>query len=238
MSGHSKWKTIKHKKALTDSKKSKGFTKVIKEITIAARQGGGDITGNPRLRTLVEKAREINMPLDNVTRAIKKGTGELPGVSYEAGAYEGYGPGGIAILIETLTDNKNKAIAEIRHVFSRHSCNLTETGAINWMFERLGVIRAQDVKLSEDELLEHLLDYDVKDVGKDDGDLEITCNPKALESVKKALQNLGIKVDEAEVEMVAKTPVDLDEKVEERALEFLDAIEELEDVQNVYTNLG
>lgn len=238
MSGHSKWKTIKHKKALTDAKKSKGFTKLIKEITIAARQGGGDATGNPRLRTLLDKAREINMPSDNVTRAIKKGTGELPGVHYEAGAYEGYGPGGIAILIETLTDNKNKAIAEIRHVFARNQCNLAETGAVNWMFERLGVIRAHDVKLSEDELLEHLLDYDVKDVSKDDGDLEITCNPKALELVKKALTQLGIHVDEAEVEMVAKSPVDLDEKVEERALEFLNAIEELEDVQNVYTNLG
>lgn len=238
MSGHSKWKTIKHKKALTDSKKSKGFTKLIKEITIAARIGGGDITGNPRLRTLVEKAREINMPLDNVTRAIKKGTGELPGVQYEAGAYEGYGPGGIAILIETLTDNKNKAIAEIRHVFSRHSCNLAETGAVNWMFERLGVVRTKSMDLSEDDLMEKLLDYDVKDITKDEDGIEITCNPKALEQVKKAMIDLGAQVEEAEVEMVAKSPVEVTPAVEEKALEFLDAIEDLEDVQNVYTNLG
>lgn len=238
MSGHSKWKTIKHKKALTDAKKSKGFTKVIKEITIAARQGGGDITGNPRLRTLVEKAREINMPLDNVTRAIKKGTGELPGVQYEAGAYEGYGPGGIAILIETLTDNKNKAIAEIRHVFSRHACNLAETGAVNWMFERLGVVRTKSMNLSEDDLMEKLLDFDIKDISKDEDGIEITCNPKALEQVKKAMIDLGAQVEEAEVEMVAKTPVEVTPAVEEKALEFLDAIEDLEDVQNVYTNLG
>lgn len=238
MSGHSKWKTIKHKKAATDAKKSKEFTKIIKEITIAARAGGGDPNGNPRLRFLIDKAREINMPSDNVTRAIKKGTGELPGVQYEACTYEGYGPGGIAVLVETLTDNKNKAVSEIRHAFSRNGGTLADAGAVGWMFERLGVIRAENVTQNEDELLEKLLDYDIKDITKDNDSYLITCNPKVLDLVKQTVTDLGAKVSEAEVEWVAKNSMKLSPADEEKAVEFLQAIESLDDTQNVYTNLG
>lgn len=238
MSGHSKWKTIKHKKALTDAKKSKEFTKIIKEITIAARQGGGDPTGNPRLRTLLEKAREINMPVDNAQRAIKKGTGELPGVTYEACMYEGYGPNGVAILVDVLTDNKNKAVSEVRNVFTRNGGRLAEAGAVNWMFERLGVIEMTHPTLTEDQLIEHLMDYDIKDIMQDDNGFHITCNPKIVEQVKQVLVDLGCKVREAEVEWVAKNTVELEAKDEERVFEFLQKIEELEDVQNVYANMA
>lgn len=237
MAGHSKWKSIKHKKAIADSKRSKSFTKLIKEITVAARTGGGDPNGNARLRFLLDKAKEINMPLENAQRAIKKGTGELPGVQYEAYTYEGYGPGGIAVIVEVLTDNKNKAIAELRHVFSRNNGSIGESGAVGWMFERLGVIHAQDGSLSEDQLLEHLLDYDVKDISREDQSWIITCSPKALDPVRQAVLKLGLKVDEAELELVAKNTVNLGESDESKAIEFLQALEDLEDVQNVYSNL-
>ncbi|GAF67456.1 unnamed protein product [marine sediment metagenome] len=238
MSGHSKWKTIKHKKAATDAKRSKEFSKLIKEITVAARTGGGDPSANSRLRTLLDKARMINMPNENAIRAIKKGTGELPGVSYEEFMYEGYGPGGIAVLVETLTDNKNKAVAQLRHAFTKNGGNLAESGAVSWMFERLGVIRIEDTDLNEDELLEKLLDYDIKDIIKDDSSYLIMCNMKSLEKVKQALKRENLNITEADVEWVAKNPHQLDKKNEGKAIDFLQAIEELDDVQNVYTNLG
>lgn len=238
MSGHSKWKTIKHKKAAADAKRSKHFTKLIKEITVAARHGGGDSGGNPRLRFLLDKAKEINMPLENAQRAVKKGTGELPGQQYEGITYEGYGPENVAVIVDVLTDNKNKAIAELRHAFSRNGGRIAETGSVGWMFERLGVINATGGNLSEDELIEKLLDYDIIDTEKVDSTFVIKCNPKALDVVKQAISNLGLKVDEAELEWVAKTPVALSGAEEEKAIAFLDALEELEDVQNVYTNLG
>jgi YebC/PmpR family DNA-binding regulatory protein len=169
MSGHSKWATIKRKKAVEDSKRGKAFTKLIKEITVAARLGGGDPAGNPRLRLLLDKAKEVNMPLENTKRAIKKGTGELAGANaYEESSYEGYGPAGIAIIVETLTDNKNRMASELRHLFSSHGGSLGETGSVNWMFEKLGVIQAEGASLSEDELLEKLLDYDVTNLEKDE----------------------------------------------------------------------
>lgn len=238
MAGHSKWKKIKHKKAIADSKRSKSFTKLIKEITVAARVGGGDPAGNPRLRFLLDKAKEVNLPSENATRAIKKGTGELPGVQYESHTYEGYGPGGIALIVEVLTENKNKAIAELRHVFSRKGGNIGESGVVSWMFDRLGVINAANGNLSEDELIENLIDHDIKDITRDEDTFEITCNPKALDAVKQAVSELGFKIEEAELEWVPRTPVKISESDEEKAVEFLQDVEDLEDVQNVYTNLG
>jgi YebC/PmpR family DNA-binding regulatory protein len=237
MAGHSKWKSIKHKKAIADAKRSKHFTKLIKEITVAARTGGGDPNGNPRLRFLLDKAKEVNMPSENATRAIKKGTGELPGQHYEAYTYEGHGPGGIAVIVEVLTDNKNKAVAELRHVFTRKGGTLGATGSVSWLFERLGVIHAHMSSITEDQLLEQLLEYDIRDISKGDDHFIITCSPRALEHVKQAVARLGLKVDESELELVAKDTVALPEAEEEEAIGFLQALEELDDVQHVYSNL-
>ena len=239
MSGHSKWSTIKHKKAKEDAKRGQAFTKLIKEITVAARHGGGDPDANPRLRTLLEKAREVNMPIDNSTRAIKKGTGELPGVNYEEFIYEGYGPQGIAVIVETLSDNKNRTVASLRHLFSKMGGNLGESGSVNWMFEKLGVIRATAPGVEEEQLLETLLDYDVKDIQQEeDGVFNIMCDSKALDQIKLAVQKAGLKVEESAVEWVAKTNTELDAAGEEKALDFLSALQDDEDVQHVYTNLG
>lgn len=240
MAGHSKWANIKHKKAKEDAARGKAFTKLIKEITVAAREGGGDIhgTGNPRLRTLIEKAKEINMPQENTKRAILKGTGELPGVSYEKYMYEGYGPGGIAVLAEVLTDNKNRAVAELRHVFSKKGGNLAESGAVSWMFEHKGVVKGIDANLSEDDLLEKLIDFDVDDISKHDDLFTITCSIEALNDIKDNLKRDDITVEYAEIEWVAKDPLDLQEDQAEKAMEFLDALDELDDIQNLYTNLG
>lgn len=238
MSGHSKWSTIKHKKAKEDAKRGKSFTKLIKEITVAARLGGGDVEGNPRLRLLLDKAKEINMPLENSQRAIKRGTGELPGVSYERYLYEGYGPANSAVLIEVLTDNKNRAIAELRAVFTRKGGVIAENGAVSWMFDKLGVIRVPLQGLTEDNLIDALLAHEVKDVYQDDGEFVVTCDIKALDEIKQALTTLNIKVESAEIEWVPRSILDIDEAAEEKVYEFLTAIEELEDVQNVYTNIG
>jgi YebC/PmpR family DNA-binding regulatory protein len=237
MAGHSKWKSIKHKKAIADSKRGKAFTKLIKEITIAARSGG-DPAANPRLRSLLEKAKEINMPLENSQRAIKKGTGELPGVTYEQYMYEGYGPGNIAVLIEVLTDNKNRAIAELRALFTRRSAILAESGAVNWMFQKLGVIRVAKHNTTEDFLVETLLAHEVKDIIEEEDVFEITCEPRALEEIKQLLTKLKLTIESAEVEWVAQNKVELAGEIEEKAHEFLSALEDLEDVQNVYTNLA
>src|SRR3989338_8133694 len=180
MSGHSKWANIKHKKAKEDSARGKAFTKLTKEITIVARDAGGDPNGNPRLRTLIEKARRINMPLDNIKRAIQKGTGELPGVSYEQCMYEGYGPGGIAVMIEVMTDNKNRAVGDLRHTFSRKGGSLAEGGAVSWMFSQKGVIKAAGA-VSEDELFEKLLDFEIEDIKKEEDLFFITCDTKSLD---------------------------------------------------------
>lgn len=238
MSGHSKWSTIKRKKAVVDAQRGKAFTKLIKEITVAARVGGGDPGANPRLRTLVEKAKAINMPVDNVSRAIKKGTGELPGQSYEPLTYEGYGPNGIAVIIDTLSDNKNRTVAELRHLFAAKGGNLGETGTVNWMFERMGVISATGTKLTEDDLLEKLFDYEINDIKFDDGYYAIQCSPKSLDQVKQAVEKLGLKVESAEIEWVAKNTVAVSDTESEKSLEFLSALEDHDDVQNVYTNLA
>lgn len=238
MSGHSKWATIKRKKAAVDAKRGKEFTKLIKEITVAARSGG-DPAGNPRLRLLVDKAREINMPQDNITRAIKRGTGEMPGVHYEEQTYEGYGPHGIAIVLDTLTDNKNRTVAELRRLFSVHNGSLVETGAVNWMFSRYGVLDITG-PTSEDHLLELLLKYEIKDI-KDiiyhDGTYTVTCNPKSLERVKQVAVDAGLQVERAETDLVANNYVKLPSGDYAKAEEFLSELEDHDDVQNLYTNL-
>ncbi len=234
MAGHSKWANIKHKKAKEDASRGKAFTKLSKEITVCAKEAG-DVHANPRLRTLVEKARHINMPLENIKRAIQKGTGELPGVSYESQSYEGYGPGGTAVIIEMLTDNKNRAIAELRHVFSRKGGTIGENGSVSWMFNKKGVIKATG-PLSEDALLEVLLDFNVDEITKDEDLCIITCDLKDLENVKTATASSGMKIETAEVEWVAKNKMEISSEDEEKVMEFLSAIDELDDVQNVYSN--
>jgi YebC/PmpR family DNA-binding regulatory protein len=236
MSGHSKWANIKHKKAKEDASRGKAFTKLVKEITICARESG-DVIGNPRLRTLIDKAKQINMPQDNIKRAVQKGTGELPGIAYEKHMYEGYGPGGIAVIVEMLTDNKNRAVAELRHIFSKKGGNLGETGTVNWMFSLKGIIKATGA-LSEDELLETLIDFDVENITKEDDLFIITTELKALENAKKAVTEAGLKVEHSEIEWVAKDSVTPPADQEEKAIEFLQALDELDDIQNVYSNIG
>jgi len=238
MAGHSKWANIKHKKAKEDAARGKSFTKVSKEITIAAKDGGGDPAGNPRLRTLLEKARGINMPNENIKRAIQKGTGELPGVNYEQHMYEGYGPGGIAVIVEVLSDNKNKAIAEMRHIFSKKGGNVAPNGSVSWMFEQKGVIQATGTNQTEDELLEKLLDFEIENIEKQDELFIVTCPMKELATVKSAVTDAGLKVTEAEIEWVAKDMVHPEGEAADKAIEFLQALEELDDIQNVYSNLG
>lgn len=238
MSGHSKWSTIKRKKAVIDASRGKAFTKLIKELTVAARVGGGDPAGNPRLRTLLDKAKAVNMPVENATRAIKKGTGELPGQSYEQITYEGYGPNSIAIIVETLTDNKNRTVAELRHAFSANGGNLGETGSVNWMFEKMGVIRGECKGITEDELLEKLLDFEINDIKIEDNYASIYCSAKSLYQVKTAVETSGIKVENADIEWVAKNKVELTDEQSEKAVEFLEALDDLDDVQNVFTNLA
>lgn len=237
MAGHSKWANIKHKKAKEDSKKSKVYTKIIKEITMVAREGGGNPDMNPRLRLLLEKGKEANMPIENAIRAIKKGTGELPGASYEAYTYEGYGPNGIAVMVEAITDNKNRTIAEFRRLFTENGGTLGETGTVNWMFEKLGAVNAVG-KITEDELLEHLIDYDIKDIQIDENNCTVYCDIKSLESVKSALEKAGLKVESSALEWVAKNTIELPEAKEEKVLEFLSTVQDHEDVENVYTNLS
>lgn len=238
MSGHSKWANIKHKKAKEDAKRGKEFTKLVREITIAAKSGG-DPAGNPRLRHLVDEAKEINMPAENIQRAIKKGTGELPGVTYEAITYEGHGPSGTAIIIEVLTDNKNRVVADLRHIFSRNGGNLAETGSLNWMFERLGIVRAHTpAGLTEDLLFEQLIDFDIKDISIQNGTLTISMPLVSLHEVTEAVKKLNIKIDDSQIEWVAQNFVTLDADAEEKAFNLLEKIEEYDDVQNVYTNIG
>lgn len=238
MAGHSKWKQIKHKKAKTDSARGKQFTKLIKEITIAARQGGGDPAGNARLRTLIEKSKEINMPAENTARAIKKGTGELASAAYERYLYEGYGPGSCAVLVDVLTDNKNKAIAEVRQVFKNKGGTIAESNAVSWMFQKLGVIRIKKDAFTEDSLLELLIEHTIHDISLTEDEYTITCDAKEFDQVKQLLKSAGCTFGEADIEWVAKTEITIPQEDEERAYEFLQGLEDLDDVQNVYTNLA
>ncbi len=237
MAGHSKWANIKHKKAKEDGKKSKVFTKIIKEITVAARESGGNPDMNPRLRLLLEKAREANMPIENSIRAIKKGTGELPGAQYEEYTYEGYAPNGIAVMLDAITDNKNRTVAELRRLFSENNGTLGETGTVGWMFEKLGAVTAQG-KTTEDALLEQLIEYDIKDVQMNDDSCTIYCDIRALESVKNAVEKAGLKIEDSGLEWVAKSTTELSDEQSDKVLEFLSKLQDHEDVENVYTNLG
>lgn len=237
MAGHSKWANIKHKKAKEDAKRGKQFTKLIKEITISAKTGG-DVHVNPRLRQLVEKAKKLNMPGENITRAIKKGTGELPGVAYESIIYEGYGPGGSAIIVEVLTENKNRAVADMRLIFSRNGGHLAETGAVNWLFEKLGVIRAKATEeITEDILFEKLIDLDIHDISIHDDVITITTSLAALHDTTEVVKKMDLHVDDAEIEWIAKNPLTVSSEHEEKTFALLEKLEEHDDVQNVYTNL-
>ncbi|HYA31698.1 MAG TPA: YebC/PmpR family DNA-binding transcriptional regulator [Thermodesulfovibrionales bacterium] len=238
MSGHSKWAQIKHKKAHTDAKKGRVFTQIVKEISVAARLGGGDPDGNPRLRLAIEKAKEVNMPQDNVKRAIMKGTGELPGVSYEEFTYEGYGPAGVAVLIEVLTDNKNRTVPEIRHIMSKHGGNLGEAGCVAWMFEKKGYILVEKSKVDEEALMAVALDAGAEDMKNDpkEDNYEIITAPEDLNRVKNAIEGAAVSVSLAETTMLPKNYVLLDEKAADQMMRLSEALEENEDVKNVYAN--
>lgn len=235
MSGHSKWAGIKHKKAAVDAQKGRLFTKIIREIAIAARQGGGISDTNPRLRKAIDNARGANMPQANITKAIQRGTGELPGVNYEECIYEGYGPGGVAVLIEGTTDNKNRSTSEIRKIFNRFGGNLGENGCVSWMFSQKGLIQIDKKKIEEEELMNLAIEAGAEDFASDDEDVyEIITDPGSLEKVKKPIERIGTEL--AEVTMVPKTYIKLDGKHAEQMLRLMDALEEHEDVQKVYAN--
>jgi YebC/PmpR family DNA-binding regulatory protein len=236
MSGHNKWAKIKHKKAATDAAKGRVYTRLIKEITLAARMGGGDESGNARLRKAILDAKAANMPANNVERAIKKGTGELEGVNYEEVAYEGYGPGGVAIIAELITDNKNRAVSEIRHIFSKHGGNLASAGAVSWKFDKKGIIAVAPEGRSEDDVLLLALDAGAEDVKYDPESTEILTAPSDLETVKSALEKQSVKIEKAEVGMYPKDSVKVEGREAEQLLKLLDAIEEHDDIQKVYSN--
>jgi len=236
MSGHSKWAQIKRKKAKTDAERGKVFTKLIREITVAARQGGGDEEANPRLRAAIAAAKAANMPAANIEKAIKRGTGELPGVVYEEVTYEGYGPGGVALLIQVMTDNRNRAVAEIRHILSRHNGSLGEQGSVAWMFERRGVVTVKQEGLTEDDLMEIVLDAGAEDIQSSDDTFEILCAPEDLEAIKQALESAGVSYENAEITMYPKSTVHVEGKEAKQVLSLLEALEEHDDVQNVYAN--
>jgi YebC/PmpR family DNA-binding regulatory protein len=235
MSGHSKWATIKRAKGAKDAARGKLFGRLIKEISIAARDGGGDPAGNPRLRLAIDKAKASNMPQDNIKRAIQRGTGELEGVNYEEMTYEGYGPGGIAFLVETITDNKNRTVAEIRHLFSKNNGNLAENGSVSWKFDRKGVILVPST-YAEDDVMMLALDAGAGDMTVGEEGYEIVCEPAEFEAVKSALQENGMEINEDSVQMVPQTTTKVEGKEAEGVLRLLESLEEHDDVQNVYAD--
>jgi|SRR5688572_11427098 YebC/PmpR family DNA-binding regulatory protein len=237
MSGHSKWSTIKHKKAAKDAKRGKIFTKVIKEITVAARLGGGDVNANPRLRTAVLAAKAVSMPSDNIDRAIKKGTGELEGVNYEEITYEGYGPGGVALMVQVLTDNRVRTVAELRSLLTKHGGSLGETNSVGWMFKKQGLIAVQRAGVDEDRVMELALEQGADDV-REAGDLvEVLTTPEAFVAVKEALEGAGIPLASAEVTMVPQSTVTVTGKSAESIVKLLELLEDHDDVQNVSSNM-
>jgi len=237
MSGHSKWATIKRKKGKLDAERGKIFTRLIKELTVAARQGGGDPDGNPRLRTAVAAAKAANMPADNIKRAIQKGTGELPGVTYESITYEGYGPAGVAIYMEVLTDNKNRAVAEIRHVLTKYGGNLGSNGCVAWMFENRGVVTVELDAIDEDTLMEIATENGAEDIKTDSGSYEILSQPNDVEPIRAALEAKSIPMVSAEITMIPTTTVKLATESEANSMmKLYDALEENDDVQKVYAN--
>jgi len=237
MSGHNKWSTIKHKKGKADAKRGKVFTKLIREITTAAREGGGDAEGNPRLRAAVQAAKQANMPADNITKAIQRGTGELPGVSYEEVSYEGYGPGGVAVMLKVLTDNRNRTTAEIRHLFSKHGGNLGESGCVAFLFNRQGYLIVPRSAGDEDAVMEAALEAGAEDFFAEDPELfEVYTAVDELHRVKAALEGRGLQVEEARVEMVPTTQVALADKRADQMIRLMEAFEDHDDVQNVWAN--
>jgi YebC/PmpR family DNA-binding regulatory protein len=236
MSGHSKWANIKHKKGAADARRGKIFTKLIKEITVAARMGGGDAGANPRLRQAIIAAKAENMPKDNIDRAIKKGTGELEGVNYEESVYEGYGPGGAAILVESLTDNKNRAVSEIRHIFSKHGGNMGENGCVSWMFQKKGYLVVEKRVIAEEALMEAALEAGAEDVREDGDNFEVITAPEDFEAVKEAIDAANIATTAAEVTMLPSTTTQVEGSDAERMIRLMDAMEDCDDVQQVHTN--
>ncbi len=236
MSGHSKWATIKHKKGAADAKRGKIFTRLIKEITIAAKSGGGDPDGNPRLRTAILAAKAENMPADNIKRAVQRGTGELEGLSYDEITYEGYGPGGVAIIVDVLTDNKNRAVSEIRHAFSKNGGNLGAEGAVSWMFSKKGVFSIEKDAANEDKLMELVLESGAEDLNDEGEYWEILSDPKDFEAVSEALKTAKIKTETAEVTKIASTYTRLEGTQANAMMRLLETIEDLDDTQNVYSN--
>lgn len=237
MSGHSKWSTIKRKKGALDAKRGKIFTRLIKEITVAARMGGGDPEGNPRLRSAIASAKTENMPKDNIERAIKKGTGELEGAVYEEITYEGYGPAGVAVLVNCMTDNKNRTVADIRHAFSKSGGNLGESGCVSWMFDKKGTILVDKEAIDEEELMDKALEAGAEDVVEEDNVYQVETTPDDFEAVREALEKDGLKFIEAAVSMVPQNTVDInEEKPARQVLKLLEILEDHDDVQNVYAN--
>lgn len=236
MSGHSKWSTIRHKKAAADAKRGKIFTKLIKEIMVAARMGGGDADANPRLRAAIAAAKSANLPKDKIERAIKKGTGELEGVNYDESVYEGYGPGGAAVLVESLTDNKNRTVAEIRHIFTKNGGSLGEVGCVGWMFKKKGYLVVERASVEEDVLMETALEAGAEDIREDGDNFEVICEPEDFEAVKAAIDAANIPCLDAEVTMLPDTTAPLAGKEAEQMLRLMEMLEDCDDVQKVYTN--
>jgi len=238
MSGHSKWSTIKHKKARTDAKRGKVFSKLVKEIMVAAKNGGGDPSGNPRLRTAIENAKSVNLPSDNIERAIKKGSGELSGVSYEEGVYEGYGPGGVAVLVKFMTDNRNRTASDVRHAFTNRGGSLGISGSVAWMFEQKGYMTFDTASVEEDRLIEAALEAGAEDVVTDaEGSLyEVYTDPAVFVAVRDALAAEGIKPTHSELSMIPKNTVQVEGKVATQVIRLLEELEDLDDVQAVYAN--
>jgi YebC/PmpR family DNA-binding regulatory protein len=236
MSGHSKWATIKHKKGAADARRGKVFTKLIKEITIAARLGGGDSDSNPRLRTAIAAAKAENMPAENIKRALQRGTGELPGSVYEEAVYEGYGPGGVALMMEVTTDNRNRTLSEIRHILSKHGGNLGENGCVSWVFSKRGYVTIEKHKAEEDALLTLVTDAGADDLREDENIWEILTSPEAFQPVVDALKAAGITPSSAEISMVPQSSVKLTGRQAQQMLKLMEELEDHDDVQHVYAN--
>jgi YebC/PmpR family DNA-binding regulatory protein len=235
MSGHSKWHSIKHKKGALDAKRGRIFTRIIKELTVAARHGGGDPASNPRLRTIIADAKSVNMPADNIQRAIRRGTGEEPGVSYEEVTYEGYGPGGAAVIVETVTDNRNRTVGEIRHIFSKQGGNLAAENSVSWMFERRGYIVVEKAKVNEETLMSAALDAGADDMREDDDNWEIICAPPMFEAVAEAVKAI-VEPASAQIAMLPQNYVKLEGKTAQQMVRLMDALDEHDDVQKVWSN--
>lgn len=236
MSGHSKWATIKRKKAAIDAKRGKIFTKLIKEITIAARHGGGDPAGNPRLRLAIDNAKAQNMPQDNIDRAIKKATGELEGVTYHELTYEGYGPAGVAVLVEVATDNKNRTVAEVRHLFSKNGGSLGEGGSVAWMFDRKGIITLPNQGKTEDDIMDILIEAGADDLQTEEDFFEISTSIESFETVRKAVVEKGLEVENASLQWVAKNLIGVKGEDADKVMKLIEGLEDLDDVQSVYSN--